>query len=105
MEYKIILLYDIPCKTKEEKQRSVKYNKFIKKIGFIYIQNSVYVMTVYSKEKFKTLQRDLKLASPKDSNIRLIKLTKEQFSQIQLLSGDITEREKILSNKYRILNY
>lgn len=101
--YVILLFYDIPNKTKEENSKYLKFNKYIKSIGFVMIQESVYAKKVKNKARYKTIKRDVTIISPPRSNIRSVLITERVFDEFELLSGEQTFREKIISNKIRIL--
>lgn len=84
-KYVIVLLYDMPCTTKQEQRQYVKFNKYIKSIGFIMLQESVYIMNINNKERYGTIKRDLKLTAPNKSNIRSLLITTNLFEKMELI--------------------
>lgn len=96
---RIIIMYDISL-TDEEQVR--KYNKFrneLYKLGYFRIQYSIYVKcisshTVYQSERSKILK-----IIPKNSNVRIVMITEEQYQNIELLSGDKSQTEKFNDNE------
>ncbi len=89
-KYKIILMYDIPTNTKEEKKYFQKFNKSIKKIGFMMLQQSVYVRSINSKEEYQTIKNKLEIIESDNTNIRLLLLTQNKYETIEILSGKET---------------
>jgi CRISPR-associated protein Cas2 len=77
--YIILLFYDIPNNDKIERERYTKFNNFIKSIGFIMLQESVYMKSISNKQTYKPITRDLKLIAPDNSNIRTILITQNNF--------------------------
>ncbi len=102
-KYIILLFYDIPNSTKEENVKYIKFRKYIKNIGFIYLQESIYLKNLNNKESEKVLKRDLKMIAPKDSNIRTILLTEKQFDKMYIVNGEQTFNEKVISKRIRII--
>ncbi len=102
-KYVIFLFYDIANTTKEEARAYTKFNKYIKSIGFVMMQESVYVKNINSKDKYTIIKRDLKLVSPKKSNIRSLLITNNIFENLELINGEQTFKEKVISKKVRVL--
>lgn len=101
--YVIFLFYDIPNNSKEENYRYTKFRKYIISIGFIMLQESVYIKNIKTKEKYVTIKRDLRLAAPPDSNVRSLLITEKNYNNLDLISGSQTFEEKIISKKTRII--
>lgn len=102
-KYVILLFYDIPNTNKEEQKKYLKFNKYIKSIGFIMMQESVYIMNINTKERYMTIKRDLKITAPINSNIRSLLITNNVFEKVEVISGEKTFRENIISKKIRVL--
>lgn len=71
--------------------------------GYYQLQKSVYIMKSKTKEKIELVEKQLTIIAPKNSSIRSIILTEEQFQKIKILVGDKTMGEKVLNN--RILEF
>lgn len=56
-----------------------------------------------TKEKIELVEKQLTIIAPKNSSIRSIILTEEQFQKIKILVGNKTMGEKVLNN--RILEF
>ncbi len=102
-KYVVMLFYDIPNSSKYENLIYNKFRKYIISIGFVMIQESIYVKNVNSKQNYYLLRRDLKIASPNNSNIRSMLITQGVYKKIDLISGTQTFNENIVSKKIRIL--
>ncbi len=101
--YVILLFYDIPNTTKEEQRKYAKFNKYIKSIGFVMMQQSVYIKNINSKDRYTIIKRDLKLISPHNSNVRSLLITDNIFNNLELINGEQTFKEKVISKKVRVL--
>ena len=101
IEYIGLLMYDMPMQTDIE---ILEYKNFRKKLiekGYYQLQKSVYIVRSKTKEKIELAE----MLAPKNSSIRSIILTEEQFQKMKVISGDTTLGEKILNDKNKILEF
>ena len=103
IKYVMLVFYDIPNNCKSENKQYLKFRKYILSIGFIMLQESVYIKTIRSRDNYYIIRRDMMLAAPSKSNIRSLILTEKVYENIDLISGEVTFREKIVSKKTRVL--
>ena len=105
IEYIGLLMYDMPMQTDVE---ILEYKNFRKKLiekGYYQLQKSVYIVRSKTKEKIELAEKQLTMLAPKNSSIRSIILTEEQFQKMKVISGDTTLGEKILNDKNKILEF
>ena len=105
IEYIGLLMYDMPMQTDIE---ILEYKNFRKKLiekGYYQLQKSVYIVRSKTKEKIELAEKQLTMLAPKNSSIRSIILTEDQFQKIKVISGDTTLGEKILNDKNKILEF
>lgn len=103
IEYIGIIMYDLPMQTKNDLLRYKNFRKKLIEKGYYQLQKSVYIMKSKTKEKIELVEKQLMIIAPKNSSIRSIILTEEQFQKIKILAGDKTMGEKVLNN--RILEF
>lgn len=103
IEYIGIIMYDLPMQTKNDLLRYKNFRKKLIEKGYYQLQKSVYIMKSKTKEKIELVEKQLTIIAPKNSSIRSIILTEEQFQKIKILVGDKTMGEKVLNN--RILEF
>ena len=103
--YRTGLMYDFPMKTLEEKKEYTIFRKEIIKRGYYQIQKSIYIVNTSTKEKLNVIEKHLSMLVPKNSSVRTLTLTDDQFSRMKVLSGELTFGEKILKKESRILEY
>ena len=102
-KYIALLFYDIPNSTKEQSYKYTKFRKYILSIGFVMLQQSVYVKSINSKHKYQLIKRDLTLASPSESNVRSLLITESVYNNLDLINGEQSFKEQIISKKIRVL--
>lgn len=103
IEYIGIIMYDLPMQTKNDLLRYKNFRKKLIEKGYYQLQKSVYIMKSKTKEKIELVEKQLTIIAPKNSSIRSIILTEEQFQKIKILVGNKTMGEKVLNN--RILEF
>ena len=99
IEYFGLLMYDFPMQIDVE---IFEYRTFRKKLiekGYYQLQKSVYIMRSKTKEKIELAEKQLAILAPKNSSIRSIIFTEEQFQKMKILSGEVTIGERILNSK------
>lgn len=96
-----MLLYDIPNQAKSKEFRL--FRKEIKKLGAIMLQESVYIFYLSSKEAVLVLKNKLSIIAPPESHIRGIRLTQQQFEEIDILCGYLDVGEKLLKKDFFII--
>ncbi|WP_373437129.1 CRISPR-associated endonuclease Cas2 [Metamycoplasma equirhinis] len=99
---RLIVMYDINMSNEDNIKKYNKFLNFLNKSGYFRIQYSVYCKcinahTMYKSEKIRLLQH-----VPVDSNVRVMLITENQYQDIELLSGKISEDE-YLQNQGRFI--
>ena len=62
-------------------------------------------MNSNTKERIETVEKQLSLIIPKNSSVRTLLLTEEQFKKMKIISGKMTKGEVIARNEKRLLEY
>ena len=88
----LIVLFDLPVTTKKDRKIASKFRQTLVNIGYEMVQFSVYMKFAYSKEQSETIISQLTQHTPAVGNVKIIRITDKQFSQILHL-GDHTPRQ------------
>ncbi|MDI9358632.1 MAG: CRISPR-associated endonuclease Cas2 [Phycisphaerales bacterium] len=93
----LLVCYDLPTVTKEEKRIANQFRKEIRKDGFSMFQFSMYVRYCLSPENKKThIERVIKLL-PEKGQIGIIELTDHHFQNfIYFKDRELTPRTPVL---------
>jgi CRISPR-associated protein Cas2 len=83
----VIVLFDLPTETKEERKDYSKFRKFLLEDGFVMMQYSVYMRHSSSDENAMVHINRVKCILPPNGEIRIIKITDKQFSKIEVFYG------------------
>lgn len=98
---RVLVMFDMPTHTKEDRKNSAKFRKELIKGGFIMLQFSVYVRICKGVASANSHLDRLDLILPEKGNIRALILTEKQFDHMRLLLGKRSKIEEI--NKPRQL--
>ena len=104
-KYIMMILYDIPSTTKEERHAYTLFRNNVLKEGFYQLQESVYVKGIRNKSVVERINRDLLKVAPKNSNIRSFIFLQTNFDKMININGEVKLCEKILQNDIKIIEF
>lgn len=85
---RMILMFDMPVDTAEERKTYRKFRNFLINEGFIMHQFSIYSKLLLNNTANNAMIERLKANNPKKGNITLLTVTEKQFSRMVYLNGD-----------------
>ena len=91
----MILMFDMPTETVEERKAYRKFRKFLLSEGFIMHQFSVYSKLLLNNSANKAMIDRLQANNPKKGSITLLTVTEKQFARMIYLNG---ERDMSMAN-------
>jgi CRISPR-associated protein Cas2 len=84
---RMILMFDMPTDTADERKAYRNFRKFLLSEGFIMHQYSVYSKLLLNGTASKAMESRLKQHNPNKGLITLLTVTEKQFSRMTYLSG------------------
>ena len=91
----LMVMFDLPVITKEEKRQYTRFRKYLLREGFLQLQFSVYAKFFSSRENAQKYFNYIKEAVPPGGRVRLLMITDKQFGDMVSLYGkSIEEVEK-----------
>lgn len=84
---RMLLMFDIPTETVDERKAYRKFRKFLINEGFIMHQFSVYSKLLLNNSASNAMLDRLKANNPKKGNITLLTVTEKQFARMIYLNG------------------
>lgn len=85
---RMILMFDMPTETVDERKAYRKFRKFLISEGFIMHQFSVYSKLLLNNSANKLMIDRLQANNPKKGNITILTVTEKQFSRMIYLHGE-----------------
>jgi CRISPR-associated protein Cas2 len=83
----LMVAFDLPVKSKEERKRATDFRKFLLDDGFQMIQFSVYARPCVTFARQETHLRRIRLTVPSEGSVRAIYITKAQWEKAFIVHG------------------
>ncbi|MDF9824448.1 CRISPR-associated protein Cas2 [Breznakia sp. PF5-3] len=84
---RVVLFFDLPMVTNEDKKRYRKFRKFLIKEGFIMVQESVYSKLVLNSGSARFIYKKVDQNKPTYGLIQLLTITEKQYNNIEFVLG------------------
>ena len=100
---RILVFFDLPVVTKEDRKIYSRFRKFLINDGYDMLQFSVYCRIVNGEDAVdKHLQR-LRPQLPEKGSVRFLQITDRQYAAMKLLLGARTKKEKYVNINQTLL--
>ncbi len=76
----VLLMFDLPVKTKAQRRRATQYRKMLLDLGFSQVQYSVYSKYLVNASGLRGLIPWLREGVPANGEVRVLRLTDEQWA-------------------------
>lgn len=87
---RVILFFDLPTETLEDKREYRNFRKFLIKKGFLMMQESVYCKLALNQTIASAVVSAVKNNKPKDGLVQLLVVTEKQFAKMEYICGERT---------------
>lgn len=87
---RMIIFFDLPTITKQDRREYRKFRKFLINEGFIMMQESVYSKLLLNSTATKTMQYRIERNKPKKGLVQSLLITERQFASIAYIVGGDT---------------
>lgn len=98
---RMVLMFDMPTQTADERKAYRRFRKFLISEGFIMHQFSVYSKLLLNDSANKAMIGRLKVNNPRKGNITLLTVTEKQFARMTYLNGE--KNDSIANSDTRII--
>lgn len=98
---RIIVFFDLPTETANDRKIYSKFRKLLINEGFIMLQESVYAKLALNNSIVKSIKDKIYKNKPPKGIVQLLVITEKQFSQIEYVIGE--GRNDILDNTERFI--
>lgn len=99
---RIIVFFDLPVITREDRHRYTLFRTFLLKNGFIMLQESVYSKLVLNLSARDTVIFNIKKNRPPEGLVEILTVTEKQFSKMEIITGT-AETEYLYSDERLIV--
>ena len=98
---RMIVFFDLPTLTNEDKRNYRKFRKVLIKNGFIMLQKSVYCKMMTSPSMEKSMKNMVHNNKPPKGLIQTITITEKQFVKMDYIVGEYTS--DIIDSEERLI--
>lgn len=98
---RIIVLFDLPVETVEEKKNYARFRKQLIRKGFVMMQESVYTKIVQNPQAAQIVISYIRSISPESGLIQALVITEKQYAGMELIIGKA--QKEILDTNERLV--
>ena len=85
---RIIVFFDLPTVTNENRRNYAKFRKFLIRNGFIMMQESVYCRLALNQTAARIITDQVRQNIPPEGLIQVLQITEKQFSGMEYMLGE-----------------
>ena len=98
---RVIVFFDLPTLTLEDKKEYRNFRKFLLKRGFAMMQESVYSKLALNMTVANGIVASVKEHKPKDGLVQMLVITEKQYSKMDFIVGEI--KSEVLNSDERLV--
>ena len=96
---RLLLFFDLPVKTKEDRKNYASFRKYLIQNGYIMMQYSVYCKIFANRESIVHLVSGLLRNVPKKGQIRIMAVTEKQYAKIEVIVCGKSVQETLVNSE------
>lgn len=86
---RLIVYFDLPVKTTEERKQYTKFRKHLLLRGFIMMQKSVYSKIAINATAAQYIRKDIVDHKPSNGNVQILSVSEKQYQRIEIIVGEM----------------
>lgn len=98
---RVLVFFDLPVNTKEERRAYTKFRKFLVKNGFLMLQESVYCKLALNSTAVHAIIDQVHKNSPAQGLVQLLTVTEKQYAKMDLITGE--SKSEVLDTDERLV--
>lgn len=84
---RMLLFFDLPVETSENRRNYSRFRKFLVKNGFMMIQESVYCKLALNQSVVDSIAESIRRNKPPSGLVQLLVITEKQYGKIEFITG------------------
>lgn len=92
---RLVVMFDLPTETNEDKRQYRKFRKFLLSNGYIMMQYSVYSKILINHSVVNQQKAKLQKHLPANGLVQVLAITEKQFADIELLIGETNGKQQL----------
>lgn len=98
---RVLVFFDLPVGTKEERRAYTKFRKFLLRNGFMMLQESVYCKLALNTTAVNAIVEQVHKNSPTAGLVQLLTVTEKQYAKMDLIVGAV--KSEVLDSDERLV--
>lgn len=98
---RVIVFFDLPTVTSEDRRAYRKFRKYLIKTGFMMEQESVYSKLAVNGQAAESIADNIRKNKPDKGIVELMRITEKQYSKTEYIVG--SKRMEILDTDERLV--
>lgn len=98
---RVLVFFDLPVTTSENRRAYSKFRKFLLKNGFMMLQESVYCKLALNGTAVNTIVDNVHKNKPEEGLVQLLTVTEKQYSKMDIIIGEM--KSEVLNSDERLV--
>lgn len=98
---RIIVFFDLPTLTRENRRDYSRFRRMLIKSGFMMLQESVYCRMVLNHTIANSTISNIRKNKPSKGLVMVLEVTEKQFSKMEMITGDYFS--EVIDNDKRLV--
>ena len=98
---RVLVFFDLPVVTSENRRTYLKFRKFLLKNGFIMLQESVYCKLALNGTAVNAIIDNVHRNKPQEGLVQLLTVTEKQYSKMDIIIGEL--KSEVLDSDERLV--
>ena len=98
---RILVFFDLPVITNEDKRNYRSFRKYLIKNGFIMMQESVYCKMAVPRGAAEQIVKNIRSNKPPQGLVQLLTVTEKQFAAMEMITGEF--KSDVLDSDERLV--
>jgi len=98
---RVLVFFDLPVVTNENRKSYSKFRKFLLKNGFIMLQESVYCKLALNGTAVNAIIDNIYKNKPQEGLVQLLTVTEKQYSKMDIIIGEV--KNEVLDSDERLV--
>ena len=99
---RVLVFFDLPVTTGEQRRAYTKFRKFLLKSGFMMLQESVYCKLALNGTVVRGIIDNVHKNSPVEGLVQLLTVTEKQYAKMDMIVG-VTKSEVLDSDERLVI--
>lgn len=98
---RVIVFFDLPMTTSENRREYTHFRKYLIKSGFIMVQESVYSKLALNTTAARAVMENVRKHKPLEGLVQMLSITEKQYSRMEFVVGE--PRSNVLESDERLV--